>query len=183
MSYSVSKNAETQISKSMCYLLRHDKNFVKRSDGFVSIDTLAEKLNIDKQRITEIAHKDSKNRYEINNSMIRAVQGHSNPHVIFQMEKVNIDYDGIAVHGTFKKHLNSIMLHGLKRMSRNHIHLGTSKKNARKNAEVFVYIDIQKCLKNGILFHFSSNGYILTTGIDGTIPSKYISKYEFANDV
>ncbi|ABC74967.1 hypothetical protein [Neodiprion abietis nucleopolyhedrovirus] len=180
MSYSVCKNAEMQISRSMCYLLRHDRNFITSSDGFVSIDTLAKKLNISNQQITEIAHRDSKNRYEINNDMIRAVQGHSNRHVDFKMDKVAINYKGIAVHGTFKKHLNSIISHGLKRMSRNHIHLATSKNNARKNANVFIYINIRHCLKDGMIFYFSSNGYILTMGFDGTIPSKYIVKYEFA---
>ena len=71
-------------------------------------------------------------------------------------------------------------------MSRNHIHFAKHKNlssGIRRNAEVYIYIDIEKAMKDGIKFYESDNGVILSPGVGekGVIDSKYFSKVEFVN--
>ena len=51
----------------------------------------------------------------------------------------------------------------------------------RKNAEVYIYVDVNKAIEAGIKFYESENGVILSPGIgkDGIIPTEYFSKVEF----
>ena len=68
-------------------------------------------------------------------------------------------------------------------MSRNHIHFAKSKhvsSGIRKNAEVYIYVDVNKAIEGGIKFYESDNGVILSPGIgkDGIIPIEYFSKVE-----
>ena len=63
-------------------------------------------------------------------------------------------------------------------MSRKHIHLAKSldaKSGKRNNCNLLVYVNINDAMKDGITFYESANGVILTEGINGVIPSKYLS--------
>ena len=76
------------------------------------------------------------------------------------------------------------MKHGLSKMKRNHIHFAKSYDIAagiRKNAEVFIYIDVHNSILNGIKFYESDNGVILSPGIgdNGIITSKYFKKIDY----
>ena len=69
-------------------------------------------------------------------------------------------------------------------MDRKHIHFveNISKKeqiSGFKNiSDVILTIDMNKCIGDGIVFYKSTNNVILTEGIDGIIPSKYIINVE-----
>jgi len=118
---------------------------------------------------------------------IRASQGHSIKSVETEAllqpisaEEVK-DYP-VVVHGTFVKSWKSIKKSGLSKMKRNHIHLAASddltvvKSGFRSSCEVLIYIDMAKAMEDGILFYMSSNGVILTEGIDGILSTKYFSQ-------
>lgn len=69
-------------------------------------------------------------------------------------------------------------------MTRQHIHLakGTPQdasviSGLRKNVQVYIYIDLQKSLNDGLKFYESENGVILTPGnANGFLEPKYFSK-------
>ncbi|KAL7569295.1 hypothetical protein ACA910_016842 [Epithemia clementina (nom. ined.)] len=121
---------------------------------------------------------------------IRANQGHS-------LEGINPDYlleeipaDALAtlpviVHGTYFDAWRKIQSSGgISRMGRTHIHFapGLPGDNGvvsgmRASSEVYIYINGAKCAADGIRFHRSDNGVLLTAGQndDGTLPLEFIS--------
>ena len=91
----------------------------------------------------------------------------------------------LCVHGTFNKHLSSILRLGLitggTRYSRNHVHFTPYEpydsriiSGVRAGSEVAIYIDLHQALRHGVPFFMSSNRVILSQGIDGVIASDYI---------
>jgi 2'-phosphotransferase len=65
-------------------------------------------------------------------------------------------------------------------MARTHIHMATGYPDdssvisgARSSADVFIIIDMEKALSDGIEFYRSTNGVILSSGIDGVLEPKY----------
>lgn len=65
-------------------------------------------------------------------------------------------------------------------MSRNHIHFapGLPKENGvisgmRGSCDIYIEIDMFAAIKDGIKFYISSNGVILTEGVDGVLLPKY----------
>ena len=70
-------------------------------------------------------------------------------------------------------------------MGRNHIHFATGLlgeegviSGMRMTATVLIYIDLEKALKDGILFFRSENGVVLTEGLnnEGYLPKDYFLK-------
>jgi len=88
----------------------------------------------------------------------------------------------LCVHGTYAKFINSIKETGLNKMSRTHIHLATGFPDdlqvisgARDSSNVFIVIDMKKAMEDGIEFYCSTNGVILTSGINGILEPKYFT--------
>jgi len=188
----------TKISKTMSWILRHGLNELKLNPdelGRIPLDTLLEldqikNINCSKEIIMEIISNNSKQRFRLDLvngiEMIGANQGHS-------MEigkKINNDKLmtkitkplNLCVHGTYLKCIEEIKKTGLKTMNRTHIHFASDYPNnkkimsgARTNSNVFIEIDMTKAMGDGIIFYLSSNGVILSNGIDGTIDPKYFS--------
>ena len=68
-------------------------------------------------------------------------------------------------------------------MTRNHIHFapGMPKEEGvisgmRGSCDVYIFIDLEKAIKDGIKFFISSNNVILTEGVEGTLHPKYFKK-------
>lgn len=67
-------------------------------------------------------------------------------------------------------------------MGRNHIHFapGTLREGCitmRANVDIYIYIDLERALKDGILFFQSSNNVVLSSGNgDGFIEPQYFLK-------
>ncbi|WFD34859.1 2'-phosphotransferase [Malassezia cuniculi] len=131
---------------------------------------------------------------------IRAVQGHSISQ-ISELEHTTITPDNIAsllrseseppvyyaVHGTNDDAYRAIVASGgLRTMGRNHIHLALDRlgdgvvSGMRKSSTRFLYVDVGKALADGIPFSVSSNGVVLTAGIDQELPLKYVFRTEDA---
>lgn len=187
---------DVQTSKRLSWILRHgalkeglnisDEGFILVSEilnskGFetISVDDIQRiVLNNDKQRFT--LRKNGSGLLEV-----RANQGHS-IHNVTKLELIPITNSGqveAIIHGTYFKFWDSIKQEGLFRGRRNHIHFAerlpgnTNISGIRKSAEIYIYIDLIKCLVDGLLFFKSSNHVILSSGNEhGYIKPKYFLK-------
>lgn len=68
-------------------------------------------------------------------------------------------------------------------MDRNHIHLSIGYKEdkdvisgMRNNTNLFIEINLEAAMKDGIKFFISKNNVVLTSGIDGVLETKYFKK-------
>ncbi|KUJ21040.1 uncharacterized protein LY89DRAFT_577171 [Mollisia scopiformis] len=124
--------------------------------------------------------------------VIRANQGHSiaidSAALLIPITIEAGNVPDIVVHGTYYAFYQPILASGgLKKMSRNHIHFSTGLpedkggviSGMRKDAELLIYIDIQKSLQDKTLWWISDNGVILTEGDEnGLVLTKYWKKAE-----
>jgi 2'-phosphotransferase len=119
---------------------------------------------------------------------IRASQGHSIKTIDPNLLLTRLTPDQIRnlpciVHGTYVDAWKSIEQQGLKMMKRSHIHFATGLpedeqviSGMRRSATIYIYIDPQACIDDGIQFFISANGVVLTDGINGILETKYFSK-------
>ncbi|KAG5674334.1 hypothetical protein PVAND_004309 [Polypedilum vanderplanki] len=183
-------------SKFLSYLLRHgavEYNLKMSKDGFVKLDEIlnlpqSKSYKLDLIKIKSIVENNDKKRFELmtngnNEIFIRACQGHSIKHLEeSQMMKEIIDprQFSTVIHGTNENAYKKIKEEGLKVMNRNHIHFAIGypeNKNVisgmRKNCQIFIEIDVEKAMKDGINFFLSNNNVVLSSGLDGVIHPKY----------
>ncbi|KAL2514971.1 RNA 2'-phosphotransferase [Forsythia ovata] len=186
-------------------ILRHMASELKldmRNDGYVKVQDLL-KLNLKTfaniplhshtiDDVTEAVRKDKKQRFSLleenGEVLIRANQGHTIATVetesllkpILSPEEVSV-----CVHGTYKKNLESILEHGLKRMKRLHVHFscglptdGDIISGMRRDVNLLIFLDVRKALKDGMKLYMSDNKVILTEGFNGVVPAKYFQKIE-----
>jgi len=71
-------------------------------------------------------------------------------------------------------------------MKRNHIHFSVGKpgdneviSGMRYSAEVLIYVDVERAMKDGIIFYKSSNNVILSEGINNKLSTAYFKKIEY----
>ena len=181
-----------KISKIMAYILRHDVKYeqlLSAGSGYLVIPVLLKDSRLCKLKATaadvyQIARDDKKNRFRIEGNRIRANQGHSLQSVLVDMEEITDPFDiPVAVHGTYWEAWDFIKRQGLRVMNRQHIHFaaGTPDRGdvisgMRSTAQALIYADIPKMLSDGIKVYRSSNGVILTSGIDGVLPTQYFKE-------
>ena len=185
-----------KVSINLSKILRHQaiqRNIHIDDSGWIKLNDILkcnELKNTSLDDIKYIVENNEKKRFtlELRNEtyFIRANQGHTISSVKDELLLIEIKpgYIDNVVHSTFRKNYDLIKLNGLCRMSRNHIHFAKSKdvsSGIRKNAEVYIYVDVNKAMEAGIKFYESSNGVILSPGIgeDGFISTEYFSKVEF----
>ncbi|XP_077234399.1 uncharacterized protein LOC143876577 isoform X2 [Tasmannia lanceolata] len=186
-------------------ILRHMAAELKldmRSDGYVRVRDLLE-LNVTTfanvrlkshtvDDVREAVRRDNKQRFSLleekGELLIRANQGHTMR--IVESESLlkpilSADEAPVCVHGTYKKNLESILLSGLKRMKRLHVHFssglptdGEVISGMRRDVNVLIFLDVRKALEEGVKLYISDNKVILTEGFDGVVPAKYFEKIE-----
>ncbi|KAK5664032.1 hypothetical protein OQA88_246 [Cercophora sp. LCS_1] len=133
--------------------------------------------------------------------LVRANQGHS-----IKLENEGLlkplalpDADGTVpegsvkvpetvVHGTYFAFWKGIVQSGgLKAMGRNHVHCSTGLPDdekgvisgMRKDAELLVYVDAEKSMRDGVKWWISDNGVVLTEGAEeegGLVSTKYFKE-------
>ncbi|XP_060218850.1 uncharacterized protein LOC132645714 isoform X2 [Lycium barbarum] len=158
-------------------ILRHmasELNLNMRNDGYVKVQDLL-KLNLKTfanvplrshtiDDVKEAVRKDNKQRMglleENGELLIRANQGHTVK--IVETESLlkpilSADEVPVCVHGTYKKNLESILEHGLKRMKRLHVHFscglptdGEVISGMRRDVNVLIFLDVRKALEVGV---------------------------------
>ena len=167
------------VSKTMSYILRHGaiKEGIKMDEsGWVLFSELRKckgMRGVPESVIYEVVRTNEKKRFALCErdgvKYIRANQGHSASfaEVIDETKLLTLIKEPIrCLHGTDPDSWEKIKLSGLKPMGRTHIHMakdfyGKVISGARKSASVFIEIDMELAMKDGIEFFMSSNEVIL----------------------
>lgn len=194
------ESSDVTLSKRLSWLLRHGaikEQLSMMSDGFVPVSEVLnhrifkEKLSVD--GLKRLVKNNDKQRFTLCTSadgelLIRANQGHSIQAVTdLELTRINGKVDvpgGFVVHGTYEHCWPSIVNQGLSRMSRVHIHFCAYEPDdkriisgLRKSAQIYIYIDVDKAIKDGIPFFKSANDVILSPGNEeGFIKPVYFLK-------
>ncbi|XP_029401234.1 tRNA 2'-phosphotransferase 1 isoform X3 [Mus pahari] len=192
------QDRNVQLSKALSYALRHGAlklGLPMRADGFVPLQALLQLPQFHRFSIEDVqlvVATNEKQRFTLQpgepstGPLIRANQGHSLQ--VPELELTPLETPQALpltlVHGTFWKHWPSILLKGLSRQGRTHIHLASGLpgdpgviSGIRPNCEVAVLIDGPLALTDGIPFFCSANGVILTPGnAEGFLLPKYFKE-------
>ena len=168
------KNTHKRISKLMSLVLRHKPEHLDLTldeNGWVKVDLLLaamqrQGLDVDRELLEEVVRDNDKQRFAFNDdrTQIRANQGHS---IEVDVELEQKTPPSVLLHGTVEKFLDAIRESGLKKMSRQHVHLSAdmetaSKVGSRRGKPVILQIDAANMEKNGHVFYLSANGVWLT---------------------
>ncbi|XP_011367014.1 tRNA 2'-phosphotransferase 1 isoform X1 [Pteropus vampyrus] len=205
---SLEKDRDVQLSKALSYALRHGAlklGLPMWADGFVSLGALLQLpqfRSFSAEDVQRVVDGNGKQRFALHpgdpstGPLIRANQGHSLQ--VPELELMPLETPQalplMLVHGTFWQHWPSILLKGLSRGGRTHIHLAPGlpgdpgvisgaqparfnncnprhpkpqlivSAGMRPNCEVAVFINGPLALADGIPFFRSANGVILTPG-------------------
>jgi RNA:NAD 2'-phosphotransferase (TPT1/KptA family) len=144
---------------------------------------------IDMDRLATAVTVCPKRRFQLSpcGGFIRATQGHSIQDVDdaqLLTEILDAATVPVAVHGTRRKCWDAIRDTGLCCGNRNHIHIATGEPSAagvvsgaRADSAVLVFINVALAMSEGVKFFRSSNGVVLTRGVDdsGFLPAKYFA--------
>jgi len=168
----------------MSYILRHHPekfNIELDAKGYANLKTIINLVDknfpehpITGDTIKDIIKASDKRRFEIVENKIRAFYGHSFQNKI-KMAKVKHVPEKLF-HGTNSKAFENINKQGLKRKSRQYVHLSESVETAysvgkrRTNKPIILMIDSKRALKDGIKFYKSGDMYLAEF-----IPPEYIS--------
>lgn len=172
------------IGKFLSLVLRHEPSKIGiqlDDNGWADVEELISKcgkhrVSFTKKELDEIVETNNKKRYAYSEdgTKIRANQGHS---ITVDLEFTSVEPPQFLYHGTADRFLNSIEVEGIKKMSRQHVHLSQDKETAinvgsRHGRVVVLTILAYKMYEDGVAFFQSANGVWLTDYID----PKYISK-------
>ena len=185
----------TSISKTMSYILRHGANKLglQMDDaGWIKLDDLIqckEMSGVSESVIQHIVDTNDKKRFSICEmdgiKYIRANQGHSATYseIIDETKLLTLIEEPVrCLHGTDIDSWEKIKDSGLKPMGRTHIHMAKDFPNgkvisgARKSAKVFIEIDMEMAMLDGIKFYLSTNEVILCSEV---ILPKYFKEVHF----
>lgn len=164
-------------SKFLSLVLRHNPQTIGINidqNGWTNVAELLtkavkRKMFISAEELETIVRENDKKRFSFNDdhTMIRANQGHS----------INIDLNLSATappeylyHGTVSKFIQSIKSEGLKKMSRQHVHLSNDRATAekvgsRRGIPVILSIRSGAMQQDGYSFFQSDNGVWLTDNV------------------
>lgn len=190
------QNRNIELSKLLSWILRHGANDINipiDTNGYIDVDVIlkSQRFISKKFSLTEIKNvvaNDSKQRFSLDTLpngkvRIKANQGHSMANVQMTMTKIDDAIKlPIAVHGTYYRYWDRIKADGLKRMTRNHIHMtetehfSANTSGFRSSSEILIYINVSKAMSDGVVFYRSANNVILTEGINGVLSSQYFAK-------
>ena len=169
-----------KLSRTVSHALRHapdEYGLILDGSGWVDIpvllDALACKSGIWKalsaEDLYEMAAAGEKQRYEITESRIRAIYGHSVSSPVEYEEAVPPD---VLYHGTTEKSAISILGEGIKSMKRQYVHLSPDIETAtevalRRTAKpVLLKVDAKAAYLAGTRFYKGNDSVWLTKEID-----------------
>lgn len=174
-----------KFSKYLSYLLRHNTSGLNMTkEGYIVVDELIKLSNdsgrfVTKELLKEVVRLDDKQRFSFNEdcSMIRTNQGH---YIYVDVGLNEVVPDVYLFHGTSPSNVESIMVNGINKMKRNHVHLSRdlctainvgSRHCKEGEAPSILLIDVFKMGKEGYKFYLSENNVWLTDNV----PSKYLT--------
>ena len=175
------------ISKFLSLILRHSPETIGLNldtNGWANVEELLSKSAIHnipytKKELEEVVETNDKQRFIFNedHSQIRANQGHSIRVDLNLQSQTPPDF---LFHGTVEKFMTSIKSEGLKKMSRQHVHLSRDKETAEKvgyrRGQAIILVILSGAMhKDGYDFYLSENGVWLTDNV----PVNYINFEKF----
>jgi putative RNA 2'-phosphotransferase len=170
-------------SKFLSLVLRHNPEKIGLTldeNGWADVDDLINRCNkknqsIDRSSLELIVKENDKQRFSFNDdgNKIRANQGHSIEVDLGLQEVTPLDK---LYHGTVQKFLDAIKSEGLKKMSRQHVHLSKDletaiKVGSRRGKPIILEVNSSAMANDGFKFYLSENNVWLTDHV----PPKYIS--------
>lgn len=178
----IDKNQEIHISKFLSLVLRHQPEIIGidlDQNGWTDVNLLITKsneygVNFDYKMLKHIVDTNSKKRFAFTESFdkIRASQGHS---IDIELGYTNQEPPEVLYHGTGEKSVESILLTGLEKRNRQHVHLCIDMETAIKvgqrhgKPQIFLVLSHQM-FKDKFEFFISDNGVWLTDNV----PTKYL---------
>ncbi|WP_266366092.1 RNA 2'-phosphotransferase [Tellurirhabdus rosea] len=181
----ISDKELTRISKFLSFVLRHQPAAIGiqlDQNGWADVNDLIQKANahgirFDRETLNHLVATNSKKRFAFNDTYerIRASQGHS-----FDIELGNNSQKPpqILFHGTSENSVQSILDSGLKKQSRQYVHLSRDSETAikvgqRHGKPVVLRVFAEEMYNENFQFFLSDNGVWLTDNV----PAKYLNRY------
>lgn len=173
------------ISKYLSKHLRHQPERLGLEllpGGWVSVDALLlaadrDGFEISRSDLQQVVITSDKQRFAFDPTerLIRANQGHSTA-VDLQLEEVRMDLPAQLYHGTHRDAVSIILLEGLKKMSRHHVHLTAdldtaNRVGARRGQSGVFTVDVPAMVSDGFKFYRSANDVWLVDAV----PPQYIA--------
>ena len=171
-------------SRNLCYILRHKPDSIGLQlddQGWVGVEDLISATTetdypLTEELLSEIVISDDKQRFALSKDglKIRASQGHS---VDVNLGLKPSRPPELLYHGTTDRSLKSILSNGLQKQQRMHVHLSTTREQAktvgkRHGRPVILEVRAQVMGNEGYQFYLSDNGVWLTDHV----PSEYIDE-------
>ncbi|MFN8854617.1 MAG: RNA 2'-phosphotransferase [Planctomycetaceae bacterium] len=167
-----------QVSKFLSLVLRHRPEILGMQldpEGWLEIDRLIAQArqagrDLDLATLHQVVADNDKQRFALSEDglRIRANQGHSIAAIDLKLEPVPPPDQ--LFHGTIPDFLASIRRQGLRKRSRNHVHLSSDRETAqlvgaRRGRPVILTIRAAEMQARGRLFFRSANGVWLTESV------------------
>jgi putative RNA 2'-phosphotransferase len=180
------KNELTRHSKFLSLVLRHKPKVLQLTldgEGWVEIDELIKQSQNSQHPFTfdiikKVVQSCDKQRFKLSEDekRIRANQGHS---IDIDLSLQPTTPPDVLYHGTAARFLSQILDQGLKKQTRQHVHLSTNKETATKvgsryGKPVILAIDAKSMHQNNCTFLRSDNGVWLTDNV----PAMYLKPIE-----
>ena len=174
-------NTDIKLGRFLSLVLRHNPGaagITLDEHGWADVEALLAGVNrsgrqIDMDTLERIVRENSKQRYAFNedHTRIRANQGHS---IRVDVELKAAEPPSYLYHGTASRFLPAIQTEGIRKMSRQHVHLSGDFDTAmavgrRHGAPVVITIDARAMARDGVTFYRSENGVWLC----GHVEPKY----------
>lgn len=171
------------LSKFLSLVLRHQPEVIGMKldpEGWLDIQELIANADKNGNRFTlndllDVVETNDKKRFALSDDglRIRASQGHSVSGVDLQLKP--IEPPDRLYHGTVGEFIDLIKTEGLRKRSRNHVHLSDNVATATKVAErrgkaIILEVMSKEMHSDGFAFYLSANGVWLTD----SVPAKYI---------
>jgi len=174
-------NSDVKLGRFLSLVLRHDPHaagITLDEHGWADVNELLAGVNrtgrkIDRVTLERIVRENNKQRYSFNGdgTKIRANQGHS---LQVDVELKAAQPPKYLYHGTASRFLPAIQAEGIRKMSRQHVHLSGDFETAmavgkRHGIPVVITIDAGAMARDGVAFYRSENGVWLC----GHVEPKY----------
>jgi putative RNA 2'-phosphotransferase len=167
------KRVNIRHSKRLSYILRHhpeEYNITLDDNGYALIDDIIANTDMTLDIIKEIVKTCDKQRFEMNDTHIRARQGHS---VAVDLQLKKSIPPKYLFHGTPITALQDIKKTGLSKMKRHHVHLTSDVMTAfaaglRRGKAVVLKINAKLMVQNGFDFFKTDNDVWLTDNVPAT---------------
>lgn len=170
------------VSKFLSLVLRHNPakiGIVLDEQGYTPVDDLLSALaqhglTISRDELDQVVAQNDKQRFALSEDRrrIRASQGHS---IAVDLGYAPATPPETLYHGTSVKALTSILLHGITKQARQHVHLSATSEaawqvGARHGKAVVLEVDAGRMQFDEYPFYLSANGVWLV----GHVPPEYL---------